>query len=89
MAKATTLVSQIAKTAAERQAAEASEDKAVAGRPVIPGKVWVRLIRPHLDADGRLHPPGVVALDERAVPSSAKRLSTPAPAKVEAEPEDE
>lgn len=75
MAKPTTLASQLSKMEAERVASEAQEDKAVVERPVIDGKVWVRLIRPHLDASGKLHEPGIAALDPDAVPSSAKVLS--------------
>lgn len=75
MAKTTTLVSQLNKVEAERQAQEAAEDRELATRSVPEGKVWVRLIRPHYDANGVLHEPGVVALDPAAVPKSAKVLT--------------
>ncbi len=75
MAKATTLVAQLSKVEKERQELEAKEDQAIAERPIVDGKVWVRLIRPHLDANGQLHEPGIVALDPDFIPKSAKVLT--------------
>lgn len=75
MAKQTTLASQLSKVEKERLELEAKEDQEVSERPIIDGKVWVRLVRPHLDANGRLHEPGVVALDPDFIPKSAKVLS--------------
>jgi len=75
MAKQTTLASQLSKVEKERIALEAQEDQEVVERPVIDGKVWVRLVRPHLDANGRLHEPGIAALEPDFIPKSAKVLS--------------
>jgi hypothetical protein len=75
MTKPTTLVSQLNKMEAERKINEAKEDEAFADRQIIDGKVWVRLIRPCYDSEGRLHTEGITALRPEEVPSSAKFLS--------------
>jgi hypothetical protein len=75
MSKPTSLAAQIAKTANDEAAAQLREDLETAFKPAPAGKVWVRLIRHHLDRNGVMHAPGIVALDEGFVPGSAKRLA--------------
>jgi hypothetical protein len=75
MSKPTSLASQIAKAANDESAAQLREDLEVAFKPAPEGKVWVRLIRYHLDRNGVMHSPGIVALDKGFVPDSAKLLA--------------
>lgn len=75
MTKQTSLAMQVARAAQQDVAEAAAEDLAVSKREVPEGKVWVRLIRGHLDRFGVMHLPGVVALDVGFVPESAKVLS--------------
>ncbi len=75
MAKETSLSSQIARIHAEKSTADAQEERATLKNTPPEGKVWVRLIRPHYDANGVLHREGVAALSPDAIPKSAVRLS--------------
>ena len=91
MAKPTTLAAQLRRDdEAERKAQEA-ENAEYAAKDIAPGKVWVRLVRPHYDSNNVLHMPGVVALDADAVPKSATVLTAAqaAAAATETDPEDE
>lgn len=82
MAKPTSLASQLKRDDEAAKLARDKEDIAAAGQAATPGKVWVRLERPHYDADNVLHMPGITQLFADAVPRSAKVLSA-----VEAEAE--
>lgn len=84
--KPTSLAAHVAKTEAAKASAEDKEDVKLARKPAPSGKVWVRLIRPHYDAEGVYHDVGPALLNADAVPSSAKIL-TKGPVEVEP-PED-
>lgn len=75
MSKPTSLAAQIAKAANDEAAAQLRDDLETAFKPAPAGKVWVRLLRHHLDRNGVMYAPGIVALDEGFVPQSAKRLA--------------
>jgi hypothetical protein len=75
MANQTTVGAQMAKVEKDRLAAQDVEDAAALAAPAPVGKVWVRLVRPHLDADGVWHDAGVASLNANAIPKSAIRLS--------------
>lgn len=76
--KPTSLASLVAKQADDAAKAAEAEDATFVARKAPKGKVWVRLIRPHYDAEGFHHDIGIALLNEGAVPSSAKRLAEPA-----------
>lgn len=73
----TNLVNQLKRDQEAEAIAAERENLEAANRPVVSGKVWVRLVRPHFDANNVLHQPGIVQLDADAVPKTAKVL-TPA-----------
>jgi len=88
MAKPTSLAAHLKRDDEATKLAAEKEDKAILGTPAEPGKVWVRLLRPHYDVNNVLHLPGVVQLEAGLVPQSARILSQ-AEAAVEAEDESE
>lgn len=73
--KPTSLAAHVAKTEAAKAAAEDQEDAKLVRKAAPKGKVWVRLIRPHYDAEGIYHDVGPALLVEGKVPSSAKILT--------------
>lgn len=84
--KPTSLAAQLTKDDLAKRAEEAKEDAKVSSLAAPKGKVWVRLVRAHYDANGVLHPPGITQLDADAVPKSAKVL-TKSEAQAEADEE--
>ena len=87
--KPTSLTALAAKQAAERRVEAEKEDAKASRRSAPPGKVWVRLIRPHYDSEGILHRAGVTLLPEGAIPSSAKVLTAKQAPALEEASEDE
>jgi hypothetical protein len=75
MAKPTSLASQLKRDDEAEKIAQGKEDLEMAAHPASEGKVWVRLIRSHYDAENILHLPGITELNADAVPASAKRLT--------------
>lgn len=87
MAKPTSLAAQLKRDDEAEKLAQAKEDLEVAQKPAAEGKVWVRLMRDHYDANNVLHLAGLAELDADAVPKSAKVL-TPAQAEAAKAEED-
>lgn len=75
MAKPTSLAAQLKRDDEAERLAQDKEDLALQGKVAAPGKVWVRLSRPHYDSENVLHLAGITQLDAEAVPKSAKILS--------------
>ena len=73
--KQTSLASTVARQEAAARKKDEKEDEQIAARAAPAGKTWVRLIRPHYDAEGTYHEVGPALLDSDAIPSSAKVLS--------------
>ncbi len=73
--KPTSLASHVARQEAEARRKDDKEDEQLSARSAPAGKTWVRLIRPHYDAEGVYHRVGPALLDSDAIPSSAKILS--------------
>lgn len=78
--KPTSVASIVAKQAAEKRNENEKEDVKLSRKAVPEGKVWVRLRRAHYDSEGIYHPVGTALLNEDAIPSTAKRLTTEAAA---------
>jgi len=79
MAKPTSLAAQIAQQDAKAAASADKQDAELRLKPVPPGKVWVRLVRPYYDADNVMYPAGLALLDEAQAPKSAKRITPELP----------
>ena len=75
MTKPTSLAAQLKRDDEAAKKAQEEENAAFAAKEPEKGKVWVRLVRPHYDANNVLHLPGIVALNPDAIPSSAVRLT--------------
>lgn len=83
MAKPTTLANMVAKQTNDAAKADLKEDEKLARKSAPAGKVWVRLVRPHYDAEGFFHEVGAALLNSDAVPSSAKVLTQAGAAEAE------
>lgn len=81
--KQTSLASHIARQEADARRKDDKEDERLSARATPAGKTWVRLIRPHYDAEGVYHQVGAALLNSDAIPSSAKILSKAAVAAIE------
>lgn len=87
--KPTSMASMVAKQAAASAKADDQEDEKISRKRTPEGKTWVRLIRPHYDAEGYYHSVGPALLNSDAIPSSAKVLSRQASPADDEEADDE